>query len=152
MPHLCHPCPGNNAEAVLCSEVWRLEDSDLIVPVTACWFPHLFLPPAAVDDSVQTCAQMPSISERVCVSHGILEYTNSPVYPRLLWGPVLGSEFPGVVISLMGTRTGAEGRVSICVALCTAQTVQFIGKCCCSGLNPVDKLSTCCVQALYYMV
>lgn len=107
MPHLCHPCPWQQHwSAVLCSGVWRLEDRDLVVPVTACWLPHFSLPPAAVDDLVQTCAQMTSISERVCVSHGIFEYTDSPDYPRLLWGPVLGSEFPGVVISLMGTRIG----------------------------------------------
>ena len=97
MPHLCHPCPWQQRRSVvLCSGMWRLEDSDLIVPVTACWLPHFSLPPAAVDDSVQTCAQMTSISERVCVSHGILEYIDSPDYPWLLWGPVLGAEFPGV--------------------------------------------------------
>lgn len=73
--------------------MWRLEDSDLIVPVTARWLSHFSLPPAAVDDSVQRCAQMTSISERVCVSHGILEYTDSPDYPRLLWGPVWGQSF-----------------------------------------------------------
>lgn len=77
---------------------------------------------------VQTCAQMPSISERVCVSHGILEYTNSPVYPRLLWGPVLGSEFPVSGNKPgWGPELGAEGRVSICEFLLGPQITSLLG-------------------------
>lgn len=69
MPHLRYSWPWQPHWSVMLPGVRRLEGGDLVVLPMACWLPHFSLPPAAVDNSMQTCAQMTSGLEVCLVWH-----------------------------------------------------------------------------------